>query len=231
MPTGKGQVLALILEDGLRHLRVSCPAGLIPAPGQYLLAADRSDMPVAVPLFYTDSVPQGFIAAGPVPGTWFPGTELDLRGPLGRSFRLPPAARKVGLVALEVPPARLHGLIRPALGQQAGVALVCDVTPEQLPDEVEVQPVSALREILEWCDYVAIDARRETLNQMWERLDKRDQFAAAKAGEILIRTPVPCGGAAGCGVCAVRFKSRWRLACKDGPVFDWSEFRTLEPGR
>ena len=40
MHTGKGQVVELILEDGYRYVRVVCPPGLIPAPGQYVLASD-----------------------------------------------------------------------------------------------------------------------------------------------------------------------------------------------
>jgi len=28
---------------------------------------------------------------------------------------------------------------------------------------------------------------------------------------------------ADCGICAVPLKSDWKLACKDGPVFDWQE--------
>ena len=31
---------------------------------------------------------------------------------------------------------------------------------------------------------------------------------------------MPCGGAAECGICAVPFGRGWKLACKDGPVFE-----------
>src|SRR5512134_1329567 len=117
MSTGKGKVLELILRDGCRHVRVACPPGLIPSPGQYLLAGDGSDSPVPVPLFHTDSAPRGFIAAAPVPETWRPGIDLRLRGPLGRGFTLPAAARRVGLVAIDDTPARLNGLIPLALKQ------------------------------------------------------------------------------------------------------------------
>src|ERR671931_1764610 len=99
MHTGKGQVLELLLEDGRRQVRISCPSNLIPAPGQYLLAGDGSMAPLPVPFFHTDSAPQGFIAMGSIPDFWTPGAELQLRGPLGRGFSLPLSARKVGLVA------------------------------------------------------------------------------------------------------------------------------------
>jgi NAD(P)H-flavin reductase len=205
MHTGKGQVLELILEDGIRHVRISCPSNLIPSPGQYLLASDGSNAPLPVPLFYTDSAPQGgsmatpasagsstwrhFIAAGVIPGSWNPGTELQLRGPLGRGFDLPLSARKVGLVAFDVSPARLTGLIQPALKQDAGVVIVCDSNPGHLPEEVEVQPMSALHEIVEWSDYLAFDVEREKLNQLRERLGNR----SGRAGKRQISSP-RCSG-------------------------------------
>jgi dihydroorotate dehydrogenase electron transfer subunit len=223
MHTGKGQVLELILENGCRHVRVACPSSLTPSPGQYLLASDGSDIPLAVPLFHTDSDPRGFVAAAPIPESWNPGLSLSLGGPLGRGFRLPPSARKVGLVAFDDSAARLNGLIQIALHQEAAVALVCSAAPEHLPDDVEVQPLSALQEIIAWADYVAIDIARENLNQLREHLGKRNQAMADGESQVLIRTPVPCGGIADCGVCAVRLRSDWKLACKDGPVFDWKE--------
>ena len=238
MSTGKGQVLELILEDGCRHVRVACPPNLIPSPGQYLLAGDGSDSPLPIPLFHTDSTPQGFmhstaslvhrtastlVAAAPIPDSWYPGLDLHLRGPLGRGFTLPLSARKVGLVAFDDSPARLKGLIRPALKQKAAVVLVCSSTPEELPDDVEAQPLSALQEIIEWADYLACDVARANLPQLRERLGKLNRVAAGRDAQVLIRTPVPCGGVADCGACAVNLQSDWRLACKDGPVFSWNE--------
>ncbi|HSB00912.1 MAG TPA: hypothetical protein VLE49_09710, partial [Anaerolineales bacterium] len=131
--------------------------------------------------------------------------------------------RKVGLVAFDDSPARLKGLIRPALKQEAAVVLVCAATPENLPDEVEVQPISTLQDIAEWADYLALDVARAHLNQLTGQLGKRKQLSAGGETQVLIRTAVPCGGVADCGVCAVKLKSDWRLACKDGPVFDWNE--------
>lgn len=223
MQTGKGRVLELLFEDGCRQVRIGCPPGLIPAPGQYLLAGDGSDSPLPVPLFHTDFAPQGFLAAAPIPDRWNPGMELHLRGPLGRGFSLPLSARRVGLVAFEDSPARLRGLITPALKQAAAVVLVCDLMPEDLSDAVEVQPMSTLGEITAWAEYLAMDVERENLNQMRERLGKLNRFPAGAAAQVLIHAPVPCGGMADCGICAVNLKSDWKLACKDGPVFDWNE--------
>ena len=223
MHTGNGQVTELILEDRYRRLRVACPPNLVPAPGQYLLASDGPATLLPVPLFHTDSAPGGFIAAASGPVSWTPGTELHLRGPLGRGFTLPLSARKVGLVALDHSPARLKGLIAPALKQAAAVVLLCEFNPEDLPDDVEVQPVTAATEILAWADYLAVDIGRENLDQARELVERSGPLPAVRGAQVLVRTPQPCGGAAECGICAVTTKSGWKLACKEGPVFEWKE--------
>lgn len=223
MQTGQGQLVELILQDGLRSARLSCPGNLIPSPGQYLLAGDDSASLLPVPLYYTDSAPSGFIAAPPLPDLWNPGQKIYLRGPLGRGFTLPILSRRVALVAYDDTPARLLGLIRPALKQKAAVVLICDSVADGLPDDVEVQPSSALLEVCEWADYIAVDMARENLPGLRQRLGKLNQVSALKEAQILIRTPMPCGGVAECGVCAVTLKSNWRMACKEGPVFDWRD--------
>jgi len=224
MHTGKGQVLELILNDGLRHARISCSTDLIPSPGQYLLAgiASQSD-PLPVSLFSTESTLQGFTACAPIPERWTPGTEITLRGPLGHGFDLPVTARKVALAPFDGSSSRLRSLIKPALRQGAAVVLVSDLDEERLPDEVEVQPFSVLDEVLAWADYIAFDVTRESLPGLRERLGVLDQLSVKKDAQVLVHTQVPCGGVAECGVCAVTLKSNWRLACKDGPVFDLRE--------
>ena len=49
------------------------------------------------------------------------------------------------------------------------------------------------------------------------------QAWAGKEAQVLLHTPVPCGGVAECGVCAVTLRSGWALACREGPVFALSE--------
>ncbi len=106
--------------------------------------------------------------------------ELYLRGPLGHGFDLPLSARKVGLIALDDSPARLRGLIQPALKHDAAVVIVCKTNSDHLPDEVEVHPVSALNDIVDWADYLAFDVARENLNQLKERLGKLNQVVAGE---------------------------------------------------
>jgi dihydroorotate dehydrogenase electron transfer subunit len=230
MHTGKGSITELTLEDGCLYARIACPENLVPVPGQYLLASDDSDSPLPVPIFYTDFTPGGFITTADA-SYWKPGDELHLRGPLGRGFSVPVSARKIVLIAFDDAPSRLRGLIRPALAENVSVVLVSNSVGDGLPDDVEVQPLSAMNEVMRWADYAALDVSRENLPQLREQLLEKNQLAAVKARtelgrsetQILVRTAMPCGGIAECGVCAVTTTSTWKLACKDGPVFDLRE--------
>ncbi|RPH60939.1 MAG: hypothetical protein EHM81_05290, partial [Chloroflexi bacterium] len=202
--------------------RLSCPPALIPAPGQYLLAhaATDSDAPLAHPLFPTDTTSNGFHAAPPIPSNWLPGLELTLRGPLGRGFHLPPAARRVALAAFGSTSARLLALLEPALSQKAEIVLLADTPPENLPAAIEISPLAALAEITPWADYLALDAPRAALPAIRDILNPGSRYFYPVAAEILVETPLPCGGMGECGVCAVPQRRGYRLACKDGPVFD-----------
>ncbi len=201
--------------------RLLCPPELVPAPGQYLLAhASASDSPLAVPVFFSESAPGGFRTAPSLPAAWFPGTSLHLRGPLGHGFSLPISARRVALVAFDDSPARLRGLIQPALRRGAAITLVCKDVSDDLPEDVEVQPLRALSDVLNWADYAAFDVARETLPELRSRLGRESQVQVRWEAQVLIRAPMPCGALADCGVCAVTVKHGWKMVCKDGPVFD-----------
>jgi dihydroorotate dehydrogenase electron transfer subunit len=221
MHTGAGRVSEVFLEDGYRYARLSCPEELVPGPGQYLIAGHGSDSLLPVPIFYTDSAPRGFI--GPAPDSWEPGKLLWLRGPLGHGFSLPAPARKVALISFDGTPARLRGLVQPALRQKASVVFLGETGADHLPDEVEVLSLSALFEILEWADTIAMDVGREELEDVRERLMGQNRSSALRDAQVLVHTPMPCGGVAECSVCAVTTASGWRLICREGPVFHWSE--------
>jgi len=225
MHISKCRIVEIVLEDGQHLARLSCPSNLIPAPGQYVLAhSDDSNSLLPASLFYTDSAAEGFLASAfPLEG-WSPGQEIFLRGPLGRGFELPVSARKVALIAFDDPPLRLRGLIKPSFRLGAAVVLVSDLIVERLPDEVEIQPLSALAEVLAWADYAAFDVARGNLPRLREKFEAMKQVQAVREAQILIRTLMPCGGIAECGICAVSHKSGWKMVCSDGPVFVAAEF-------
>ncbi|MBI3174578.1 MAG: hypothetical protein HYZ25_12710 [Chloroflexi bacterium] len=223
MHIGQGQLFELYYDDGRAAARILCSPLLVPAPGQYLLAHDGSDAPLAVPVFQAGPAADGFLAASPLPRAWTPGTALHLRGPLGRGFSLPATVRRLALLAWDDMPARLLALLPSALRLGAAVTLVCESAPRDLSAEVEVQPMKALDEVLAWADFLAVDAERESLPGLKERLGGRNQLSVE--AQVLVRTAMPCGALAECGVCAVRVRNGWRMACKDGPVFDWNELK------
>jgi hypothetical protein len=217
----EGRVLEVFLDDRRAAARIACPRTLIPAPGQYLLAHNpASDDPLAVPVFSAGDSPEGFLAASPLPRTWFPGVTLSLRGPLGRGFAPPASARRVILVAWDVSPAYLLGLIPAARAQGAAISLVCDDPPDNLPADVEIRPLAALAEVCAWADYLALAATREALQGWRERFGNGDQLQIAREAQALVVTSMPCGGLGKCGVCSVNVRGGTELACEDGPVFD-----------
>ena len=228
MHNGEGTIKEITLLDGSTAARILCPSNLIPMPGQYLLAhAHASDAPLPVPIFSAESDADSFLAVPPLPLAWTPGTRLHLRGPLGHGFTLPLTARRVALVAWENFSARLSPLMITASKQEAAVTLVSDNHPDDLSLQVEVQPLSALEDVIKWADYIAVDVGRESLPGCKERLGISQQDNGRVGSgkyipneiQVLISAPMPCGGVAECGVCGVRVKHDWKMICKDGPVF------------
>ncbi|MGE5251554.1 MAG: hypothetical protein ACM3QS_15235 [Bacteroidota bacterium] len=223
MQNGRGQLAEVYYETDRATGRVACPGTLVPSPGQYLLAAPQSlwgaEVVTALPLFTAGSASDGFLTASAIPEGWGAGMPLYLRGPLGHGFSLPASAKRVGFVAWEESPARLLALLPAALAQEAEVTLVCRTAPAGLAEEVEIQPLDALEEICRWADFLAMDIERDSLHALRQRMGRLQ----GKDVQVLVRTPVPCGAMAECGVCAVRMRRGWKMACKDGPVFDWRD--------
>lgn len=224
MRIGSGELVELSLENGMTGGRMLCSLGLIPAPGQYLLAHDpATDAPLPAPVFSSGLSAGSFLLAPPIPIDWKPGTVLSLRGPLGHGFTMPATARKVALVAVNGNPYRLLALLASALTQGAAVTLVSETIPDDLSSDVEIQPLCNLLDVAQWSDYLAFDVARESLPQVRERLMVDGQVGAWNEAQALVVTPMPCGGLAECGVCAVSHRRGWKMACKDGPVFNLND--------
>lgn len=216
------ELLELHLEAGGLGGRITCPASVRPAPGQYLLASapEAGDiLPTA--LFAVAHTDTTLDISAPLPAAWSAGMTLRARGPLGSGFHLPPLARRVGLCALDSPPERLLPLARLALGQGAEVVLVSDGVPEHLPQAVEVLPPDSMPELWAWADFVGLQAPAALLDaNLPAHLSVDAARLRACAAQVLVLTPLACGGTAECGVCALTTSRGWRRACSDGPVFD-----------
>ena len=222
-----GSVLELRLEaNGQKTARISYPEKAIPVPGQYLLAHAPGDTDAALAgvLYPTKQSLGSFIAAPPLPSTWQVGTPLHLRGPLGKGFRLPASIRNLALVSLCDTPARLLPLIENA--ENTALFLPSPQLPHSptpLPSSIEINPLPDLPAALQWADFLALDLPLERLPELPQILGLTNDRYLPCPAQALIITPMPCGGLADCGVCAVTTGKTYQLACKDGPVFDLKE--------
>ncbi|MBE9524542.1 MAG: hypothetical protein IMY76_05550 [Chloroflexi bacterium] len=222
------------LIDGFTTLKISCPSKMVPAPGQYLAAnqLETAGSVLAVSLF-----PTGFLSEASVDGSTFfstlpsepvqglPGTTLRLHGPLGRGFNLPKEITRLALVAFGKTPARLLPLIPIALAQGVDIALFAQAALPQLPTAVEIHPLSALPEMIAWPDFAAFDVPLKSLSVLRSTLGLMPHAQLACPAQVLITSPMPCMAMAACGVCAVPTRRGYKLACKDGPVFDLNMLR------
>jgi len=242
MRTGAGFISEVQVDEAGHYAAwIRCGQEIQPAPGQYVLARDPQDKKtvLARPLYAGEYRPGSFLALDPE-AIWQPGVQLELRGPLGVGFQLPEQARRVALVALEGQPGRLMPLVGTALAKGAAVVLYCDPLPRRLPVSLEAFPLAALPEALPWADYLAADTPLVSLGEMGALLGLRSRVnpsmaghsragysragspwaGYSQAGQVLVRTDMPCAGIADCGICAVPTRGGWKLACEDGPVFD-----------
>jgi hypothetical protein len=85
---------------------------------------------------------------------------------------------------------------------------------------VEVHPPEALMDICKWSDYAAFHVERDSVDALVQTLIQRRGPVMGGIAQALVRTAMPCGGLALCGVCTVRTKQGPQLACIEGPVFE-----------
>lgn len=207
---------------------IACPPGAVPPPGRYLSAHSPTELdnPLATPLFLAEVAQVGFWAAPPFPPSWIPGTELTLRGPLGTGFSLPGEVTRLALAVLGDSPIRLLPLALAALGRDCAVTLYTDARLPDLPPTLEIYPLDALRESVNWPDFLALDLPLERLQDLRVLLGLHPGDPLPCEAQALIWTPMPCAGISECGACAIPTRRGYKLVCTDGPVFrldtlDW----------
>lgn len=211
---------------GRISLTLDSPESVIPAPGRYLLAAEMGNPAsvLPVPLFRVGTASQDKLQSiDDLPAGWGPGTQLMLRGPLGKGFQIHPDVRHVVLASLGNRVSRLLPLI--AEYESADIALFTDETLPALPLAVEAHPLSALPEALAWADFLALDISLPQLSKLRAALNLADHETVPCHAQVLIETTMPCGAIGQCGVCAVPAKHGCKLACIDGPVFDLKQLQ------
>jgi dihydroorotate dehydrogenase electron transfer subunit len=142
---------------------------------------------------------------------------------LGHGFSIPPGIRHLALAVLDETISRLLPLVDLTIRRDIAVAVFTDSAPSPLPAAVEVNPLGSLPEALAWADFLVADLTMETLPQLGSTLGLSPTTRLPCPGQALVILPMPCGGMADCGVCALPGHRGWRLACKDGPVLDLGE--------
>ncbi len=225
MAEGEGQLCRITLgKEGLSG-QLRCPRQIQPQPGQYLLARPLNSRQTLPEALFPASLPADELTlAAPLPSVWLPGQTLRLRGPLGRGFQPPAVAVRAALVPLSGQMDRLRPLMALLLQRGVNIAVFSARAPANLPAEVEILPLEDLPDAPDWADYLAVDLKAAQLMECARLLSIRPGRQLACPAEALVLTPLACGGLADCGLCALETRRGWRLACKDGPVFDLNLF-------
>lgn len=224
----EGRVIEVQLEEGGRQtVWITCPEAAVPAAGQYLMASadGETGSVLAAPLFPAKISKEAFLVAATVPANWSAGLRLALRGPLGHGFSLPDSASRLALAAMGDTASRLLPLALTGLRKDAAVALFSDCPLPSLPASIEAYPLETLRDSLSWADFLAFDLPLEDLPALRSHLGLEPDEMLHCDAQVLIITCMPCGGAAECGACAFPTRRGWKLACREGPVFDLKEIK------
>ncbi len=215
---------------GFRTITLKTGVPLIFAAGQYLLASAETgqDDPIPTSLFLESVDGNEVSICSPSPSGWTPGQGLSFRGPLGHGFRLPDLFRRMALIGLDGHPGRLMPLIQAGRQKKADIVLAGDfysnpVIMQDIPPQVELAGLEQLTELLAWADFIGMDVPLEKI-QCLEKLIGDGAYKTQNGTiQVLIHTGMPCGGIAECGICSVRTKRGYKLACQDGPVFDLAD--------
>jgi hypothetical protein len=201
--------------------RITCDAKDIPLPGQAVLSRhDHLKDSLRKLIFPAGSSPDGFITDIAPDPRWNYGDLLDLLGPLGKGFTPPLATSKWLLVSFQQPPVKLLPLIDLGLERGVSITLFTNDAIPAVPPQVEVNP--DLTDALRWADFFAIDLLLDDFSKLRSLLEINDLNNIPLDGQVLLTTPIPCGFGA-CGACSVKGQHSWKLACREGPVFDLSD--------
>lgn len=194
---------------------------LQPIAGQFfqVFAADSEDL--LPTLLYPCRVNSNeLILCGDIPKSWAPGTDLHLRGPRGNGFHLPPLIHRLALTTLDQCSVnRLLVLADTALANRAEVSLFTNQHPSDLAPEIEVLPLEELTQAKDWADYLAAVLQPGQFNAFRNSLQLNPGRKIPFNVEVMLQISMICDESSACGVCSVYTSRRWRLACKDGPVF------------
>lgn len=166
-----------------------------------------------------------------------PGTALDLIGPLGNGFLLPPRARHLAVISTPGRAPALLPLIHEMLDRggrvvvllQGGAAL--DPTLRALlPFAVEVHQETLgtawrdrLQAVIGWADVAAAALPGTATSELFEATRTARLRVERDLVQVLVDARLVCGYGA-CHACLTPLGAgRWTRACVHGPVFDLAD--------
>jgi hypothetical protein len=133
--------------------------------------------------------------------------------------------QRIALAALGDTAARLLPLIEGGMHSDCSITLFTDSPLSQLPSRIEVYPLRSLPEVLDWAQFLLLDVPVGCLSGLRAALGLGFGQSLSCPAQVLIYAPMPCGGLADCGVCAIAARRGWKLVCKDGPVFNLDQLQ------
>jgi len=217
-----GRLVEIFQLEEERAGVLNLPEGYWLQPGQFLPCQNPAVESAVLPTnLFRVIGPKDQLCVGPIPSEWRPGDKLACLSPQGNGFHPPDSARRIGLLALGVPPVRLLTLVGGAMAQNAALTLFCNPAPPAdilrwVPPQVEITSLESFQDSLDWLDFLAVDIQHNDLDELTSLLSSTHP---PFSGQVLVRTAMPCRGLGACGVCAVKTHHGWRLVCMDGPVF------------
>ena len=101
------------------------------SPGQYLQLWRGADQPHLAETAFPTSLPvKNTLALDRIPSHWLPADAVQVYGPLGNGFSLPPTARSIVLASLDDGVERLLPLASLGLAQGAAIVVCMTAPPE-----------------------------------------------------------------------------------------------------
>lgn len=158
--------------------------------------------------------------------------ELNLRGPFGRGFNLPPNAERALILATDVlAAAHMLPWIKVLVEREREVTLLCgDATlpQEWLPAEVEYRRAAdVLAEaatLWQWADALYACGSGDFFDELFSAIAAARGRVQVGWSQVLFRDlPMPCGIGL-CYLCAIRGARGLMLLCREGPVLDLADW-------
>jgi dihydroorotate dehydrogenase electron transfer subunit len=174
-------------------------------------------------------------SADPIAITSRDGDLLDLLAPLGRAVDWPESAHHLWFVGEGSHIAPLLGMAPRAVRRGNSVVFSFIAANNQvvlpahlLPPEVEYQAGPAVNpDLFAWADAMVASGPSSLYQVLSNGIREVRMRLERGFMTVLVDLPMPCGTGA-CFSCAVETSRGIKLACTDGPLFDWVDLNRRE---